>query len=364
MSTLDLRNSLDQLGSAIESLSNRPVEIPEPADRSISGNKINGGIIANFRSVGVKDVSTNVETPTLLVENEKITVRNIAAQTVTNDLAIQGSLNVQGEITATRLHVNEISADVRNTRTDPLEFQGPNNAVGKGLIWTGDDYTKQFTLQTGPNRFFASESIDLAPEKEYKINNLTVLTAQGLGTGIVNSHLQTVGTLENLQTVGNLQIDGTIFYDSDSERLGLFTDVPNGMFAINNFDHEFVIDGEGGWFKAGTWSTSGLKIITDDTDRIVIEPNGKINISSKVSIQNGLGIGVKNFADDVSITTAGPVRIQGKKQEVGDDIPTSGHYSKGDIIWNANPTPTGYAGWICIREGTPGEWKRFGMIAQ
>jgi len=359
----DLRNSLKTLGDAIESINNRPAEAKEPADRSISGNKINGGIISNFRSVGVKDVSTNVETPTLTVENEKITVKSAAINTITNSLDVQGNLNVNGEIHATKLHVDEISADVRNERTSPLEFKGPNGAINKGLIWTGGDYTKQFTLQDGPSRLFTSEHLDLAAEKEYKINNLTVLTDHSLGTGITKSNLQTVGTLENLSTVGNLTIDGSIFWDSDSERLGLFTDAPNGMLSINNFDHEFVIDASDTWFKAGTWSTTGLKIITDDTDRIVIEPNGKIIVKSKISIETSLGVGVKNFSDDASITTAGPIRMQGKKQEVADSAPTSGSYTKGDIVWNTNPTPAGYVGWICVREGTPGNWKPFGQIA-
>ena len=357
----DLQNSLNQMGQAINNLANQPVEIPTPADRSISGNKINGGLISNFRSVGIKDTSTNIEVPTLLVENEKITVKSIDTQAITNDLTVDGSLHVGGEITATRLNVNEINADVRNERTSPLEFQGPNGGVGKGLIWTGGAYTKQFIMQN--DRLFSSENIDLAPDKEYKINNLSVLGANSLGDSVVASNLQTVGVLQNLTTVGSLNIDGSVFWDANSERLGLFTDAPNGLFAVNNFDHEFVIDASDTQFKVGTWSNTGLKIITDDTDRIVIEPNGKVTVKSKMVVETALGVGVKNFAEDASITTAGPVRFQNKKFEVGDDIPSSGSYSKGDIVWNSNPTSSGYVGWICIREGTPGDWKRFGQIA-
>ena len=54
--------------------------------------------------------------------------------------------------------------------------------------------------------------------------------------------------------------------------------------------------------------------------------------------------------------------MQGKKYEVGSGIPDNGSYIKGDIVWNDNPIPSGYVGWICTRSGTPGDWKAFGLI--
>ena len=38
-------------------------------------------------------------------------------------------------------------------------------------------------------------------------------------------------------------------------------------------------------------------------------------------------------------------------------------YKKGDIVWTNDPKPTGFVGWVCIKEGTPGEWKAFGNIS-
>ena len=63
-----------------------------------------------------------------------------------------------------------------------------------------------------------------------------------------------------------------------------------------------------------------------------------------------------------NFSTAGPVRIEGKKFEVGTKSPTDGSWRLGDIIWNSNPQPSGYVGWICVREGTPGIWKPFAQI--
>ena len=71
----------------------------------------------------------------------------------------------------------------------------------------------------------------------------------------------------------------------------------------------------------------------------------------------------KNFTTDVSITTAGPVRFENKKFEVGGSEPESGNYVIGDVVWNDTPTPNGYMGWVCTKSGTPGTWKAFGKIA-
>ena len=51
-----------------------------------------------------------------------------------------------------------------------------------------------------------------------------------------------------------------------------------------------------------------------------------------------------------------PINIQGNA------IPTAGTFNKGDIVYNTNPTPNSYVGWICTTAGTPGTWKGFGLI--
>jgi hypothetical protein len=47
----------------------------------------------------------------------------------------------------------------------------------------------------------------------------------------------------------------------------------------------------------------------------------------------------------------------------GTSIPTNGTFSQGDIVYNTIAVPTGYIGWVCVRAGTPGEWKPFGQIS-
>lgn len=363
----ELRNSLTALADAIEALQNQPIPKPQILDRELSGNKIMGGIITKFASVGIKDNATYADKPVLIIENDKIVVPAIETKEISNALTVKGKLTVEGEIHARKLHVDEISADVRNERTGPLEFKAENGSIAnKGLVWTGQGNTKQFTMQgADESRLFSSEIIDIARDKEYRIGNQTVLSSDSLGVGIHNSSLTKVGTLKKLEVAGSLTVDNFLHYDPNSMRLGLGTLEPNGALSVKSLEHEFVVDYTDDLrFKLGTWTTSGFDIVTDDTRRISFEPTGGVKVHERTTFNERIGIRVKNFGDDVDITTAGAVRFQNKKYEVGSGEPQTGSYRKGDIIWNDNPQPTGWVGWICIRDGSPGTWKPFGQIAR
>ena len=356
-----VKSGLEALTDIIEDLQRVPAPTVEILDRELSGNKINGGKITNFSSVGITDTAKNT---VLTVSDDGITVQTITADNINKSIAINGDLTVNGEITAQRLHVDEISADVRNERTTPLEFKAENKTLGgKGLIWTGVDYTKQFVYKHSPDRLWSSEDIDIDREKCFRIDSLPVLNLTSLGDSVTQSNLQSVGTLESLNVDGSVTIDNFVYYDANSQRLGVGTSEPNGMLSLKSLDHEFTVDEtEDKQFKLGTYTTTGLKFITDDTPRITVSASGDISLKNKVTVQGKLGVNVNNFSDDADITSAGPIRIQGKKFETGADAPSSGSYTQGDIIWNTNPIPTGYVGWICVRSGNPGEWKPFGQI--
>lgn len=358
----EIRKSLESLADSIEKIQNQPAPRPTVKDRELSGNKINGGVITNFSSVGIKDeASSNI----IAVKNDGLHVAVVYTNKIANNLDVEGNLGVSGEITARKLHVDELSADVRNERTSPLEFKGDDKPLfGKGLIWTGGSYTKQLVLQGKPDRIWSSEDIDLHRDRSYKIGSETVLGKTALGQTVRDSSLRSVGTLQKLSVAGSVNIDEYLIYNSDTEQLSMGSENPHGKFSIESFDHQFIIDptDDKNW-KLGTWTTSGLDIITDDTTRIRISNKGKITVCSQTVFENAIGIGVKNFENDVDLTVAGAVRIDDRKQESGYNIPTSGNYIKGDTVWNTDPKPTGYIGWVCVKSGTPGDWKPFGQIS-
>ena len=61
--------------------------------------------------------------------------------------------------------------------------------------------------------------------------------------------------------------------------------------------------------KIGTWSTTGLDIIQDDTVRTKVGQTGGITLLDKVTVDGKLGIGVKNF-NDVDFAVAGSIKVQ------------------------------------------------------
>ena len=105
------------------------------------------------------------------------------------------------------------------------------------------------------------------------------------------------------------------------------------------------------------WTSVVIRI-----SKAVLSANGDIVLKNKVTVEGQLGIGVKNPQHDVDLTVAGAVRIQNKKFTVGSHPPTTGPHLSGDVVWNSDPQPTGYVGWVCVRPGSPGDWKAFGLI--
>lgn len=276
--------------------------------------------------------------------------------------ALGSSIN---DIVTTALTVEEVVVKTRK----PLEFisNDPQEIYGQGLYWKGAGATKQLIYRANPDRIYTTESIDIPDGKNYSISNIAVLTKNELGSSVIKSHLKEVGTLNNLRTQGDVTIDEFIFYNSDSSRFGFGTPEPNASVSFASLDSEFIIDVEGPTTRIGNWTTDDLEILTDDTPRISISSTGKIaigtNNDSQIVVNGHLGVGINNPPSDTSITTAQGIRFSGTKFETGKSAPDAGSYRKGDIVWNSDPKPTGYVGWICVREGTPGEWKPFGSIA-
>ena len=112
--------------------------------------------------------------------------------------------------------------------------------------------------------------------------------------------MKQVGVLNELNVKGNVALSQHLFWNADADRLGLGTDAPNGAIGVMGFDSEFIIDVDQPEVRIGTYTVHDLHVVTDDTSR---------------------------------------------------------------IVWNDDPKPTSYVGWVCVREGTPGEWKAFGQIS-
>ena len=365
----DLRQGLEQIVSAIEGVANKPAPKPKFIQNELSGDVIHGGTITNFNSTGIADDSTK---RVVLVNDQGLHTDNLHLRNVKTEINFEKAVTVQGLLTVGKLHVDELSADVRNERSSSLEFIADENSTvyGKGLVWRiAEENSKQLVYKPNPNRIHSTEAIDVDRNAYYSIGNAVVLTATELGSSIRTSSLTRVGTLNDLHTSGNLTIDEFIFYDSDSQRIGIGTDAPNANISVTSYDVEFIVDVESNSTKLGNWTNNDIQIITDDTARITVKANGNVEVGSKgsssarLNVFGKLGVGVNNIAEDNDFSVSNAIEINGHKIYYADESPKSGNFKQGDIVYNNMPQPTGYLGWVCVRDGTPGEWKTFGKIS-
>lgn len=255
------------------------------------------------------------------------------------------------------LEVDRLVSDTRLERSTALEFIGTedDSIFGKGLVWKGTGLTRQLIMVTNPDRIYSTETIDLHADKSFSINKTPVLSRTSLGPSIVDSHLTSLGELKGLTVNGvaninnKLNVDNSITaYSAMSFRDG------SGVLTITGNSLDF----EHGRFVISANSNEVLSVAEDGVTHI----GSELNKDTLTVIHGALSINQKLPDPDVDLAIGGQMTMSGKKFAVGSEIPTTGSWTKGDIVWNTNPAPTGYVGWVCIDTGRPGTWRPFGLI--
>lgn len=353
MSQIDkIRDGLADLGSIVQTIANTETPAtPAATVNSISGNAVHGGKITLFRSTGITDQATR---NSLLVENDMITVGNADIDNIVGDITVEGNVTVGGELHAKTMHVEELLSTAKHTTS--LEFHPSNGSLDRvGLQWRQEGQaTKQIVWNQ--DRFFITNDVDLHRNATLQIDNIPVLSADSLGVTIKHSELEHVGTLVNLRTTGDLNVDEFVTWDSGTMRFAIGAEAPNAQFSVASNEAEFIVDPDFDHVRIGAYTTSKLSIITDNKERITIKDHGHVEVKGK------LGINVAYPSEDTDLEVNGAIRMQSRRFGVAEAIPATGNFNKGDILYNTNPTAGGKLGWVCIEGGTPGTWKAFGGI--
>ena len=349
------------------------VKVFEQQIGEITGDNIVGGTIRNFASTGIQDTAENTS---LVVSDGKITVDTVAAktlqiETINGNTVIRGDVKVYGILDAGFVRTTEVIANQRYEK-QYLEFALDNEHgtnIGTGLLWPGKPYNKQIVLRQ--NNFFVSEGIDLGPGKQFTIDGSLVLDSTTLGGSVINSNLTSVGNLSNLNVIGNVNLADSVFFDATTGFLSVGNAEPNKAFSVYSMvnDVEVYIDStDDARGKIGTANNRSLDLVTDDQVRVSLEQTGDITLgqegrdSTVTRVYGKLSVGIKNPQEQFEV--AGNMRIGGKLFAQSDREPTEGHYQKGDIVWNTNPTAGAFVGWVCVQAGFPGQWKVFGQISE
>lgn len=240
---------------------------------------------------------------------------------------------------------------------------------GKGILWRGKNHNKQFLFASKPDRFYASETIDLSRGKSFSINNVTVLDETQLGATITKSNLCEVGHLKGLIVDGGLAVNQQLVYDPSSNRLGIGTDQPAAKLSIVDQNIELIFGaGQTNLGKIGTFNSTGLELVTNNTTRIVIQADGNIVLGNpsagdvSVVVLGKLGVNVSKPDPRSALHVNGALKFNDKLHLSGMEPPSGGAFNEGDITWNTVPQPGRFVGWVCVRAGNPGVWNGFGRI--
>jgi hypothetical protein len=293
----------------------------------------------------------------LTLENGKIIARS--------------DLNVYGQLTVNKLVTHELIA---HQRYDAPYFEFSKNTEtgsnsGHGFLWPNETYNRQLVWRDDPDRFWSTESFDIAADRAYHIDGSPVLSQKTLGGSVVESNLQTVGNLKKLSVVGDVNFSDTVFFNATAGRFSIGQETNSGIFSVYDRTHDVemvITGGENSRGRIGTVQTKGIDFITDNQARISVEYNGdftvghETNRTTQTRIYGKVSINVKTPTEDLEV--AGNIRFANKLFATGDQPPTDGSYKKGDVIWNAGPKTNSYIGWVCVQSGAPGEWKPFGLI--
>ena len=127
---------------------------------------------------------------------------------VNGGMIVQGDLTVMG--TTTNINSTVVQLDDKNIELASTSSPTDVLADGAGITVKGTTdktFKWNYSASLGSQYWDSSESLNLADNKSYKINNIDVLTRDTLGSGIRYSSLTTVGNLVNV-TAGNLSING------------------------------------------------------------------------------------------------------------------------------------------------------------
>jgi hypothetical protein len=367
MNKKNLEQALAALSDALtsqepESLLNDPlVFVSRLPKRSLSGDHIYQGKILGFSSAGITDQASKEQ---ILIKDDFVRISAAAIGSIEGDLKVTGDVTAR-TLKADVLEVKELKADIKFEKDSNIPFNGAN----KGLIWTGLKTTKQFIFAAEPDRFFSSETVDVAKGKAFSINGIKIIDDQELGSTITKSSLREVGRLRGLIVDGSISINNYLYYNASSDRLGLGTEEPNASFSVAEDAIEVMLgtrDSVRG--IVGTFASHAFDLVTDNITRIGIAANGNIQLGNtkqppiQVSVHGKLAVKVNMPDPEVDLHVNGAIKFNGKLHKYAASHPIAGAYNAGDIVWNTEPKVNNFVGWVCVQAGDPGIWAPFGKI--
>jgi len=316
---VDLHDSIQQvirtaLGDTLTAGSFPEASIPHTSidfkGFKITGDSVNGGIIGNFGSTGIEDRASRVALT--LMDQASAFEGPIWAPSalIKGNVTIDGTLIVNGDVATN----TPIFLKLVNQTSDAVRSE-LNTELFAGFSATLFDKIRD-------------EGIDLDKVTQ---NGKEVVSGNRLGYHIVDTNIQRVGVLNDLQTSGeNLFVD-TLYVTS--KRVGVNTMDPT--WALTIWDEEVEIA-----FSKKSQDTAYINTPRNQT--LVLGSNNRKNL-------------VLNPDGSVDIDN---LRVGNVPMSSATAIPNYNAIT-GTLVWNESPAAGGPVGWVCL-SGT--RWAKFGII--
>lgn len=283
---------LNELKSALKTGSPAGAGITDSASRQQIAINDNGVVLTKLRLDRVLG--------DLNVEN-RVSAQDVSATSI-NATNISATNEISAGIIRARKIITEQDQDSYN-RAITFYSESKQGLDGKGMLFSQPDFTHQFVFKAEGQRIFSTENIDLYGGRKYQINGVAVLEEGRLSDSVTNSNLTSVGTLNRLRVENNLQVGETFHVNSLNNRVSVNTEEMLSTFTIRDAGATLVLGGDEttGAGRIGTWGPNKLVLITDNTDRIVIQgnqveighaksKNAEVKINGALTITNDLRV--------------------------------------------------------------------------
>lgn len=331
-----------RLGINTDSPSGAVTIVENNVELVLSSYKVNAAYVGTYNNTDLELGTDNTA---------RVVLKNTGEVIIGHPSYKNGIVKING-----RLEVDEIITTKDKAINESLVFTATQDVgiYGTGIIWNQGRLQSQFSYAAEPNRIWSTEIIDLSQDKYFAIDRQLVLSKNKLGDGVTASKLTSLGTLDTLAVGGVASINGPLIVGKNSDIV-----ITNNIRIVDN--NSFKLDSDSISFA------NSFAFICNDEEEFKVTASAFVignesNTNRVVNVYGHLSVGVKNPDADVSFTVGGPVSLDGKKFTKGNRKPTAGVFRKGDICWNTDPKATDFIGWVCVREGTPGEWLAFGQI--
>jgi hypothetical protein len=287
-----------------------PAKAVDSRSLIVSGDNISAGLIKNFQSTGIQDSASSCQV-TILDRATVFENRLVAGGLeVAGDSVFKGNISIEGNLPKDSAFVNQLV---------DLIIESFNSSYNDG---TFDQYVQRVfdkLDQTG---------LDAAT---VKVNGKDLVSERTLSDEVINSNLQKVGALKELQVVGETLLDQTLY-------------VSNGRIGINNMDPERALD---------LWDQEVQIVLgkrKQDTAIIGTTRNQDLIISA-------------NNRDQLVIGTDGSVTVKniniGRTNQSSAGRQPTDNRPMGHIVWNEQPIIGSPVGWVSLGGA---RWAGFGII--